>query len=363
MKKKNLGPAGIDQKLVGVFLLLAVGVLFFVSMTGILAEVGPYWLRCIIAEFVTCAPILVYAVYYKKSVVMMLGLNPVKLRVVLLAILVEICVTPACGLCNAITELFTPNVVDASLGASLDETPYILMMVSMALIPALVEELAFRGIIYSAFSRSGRKFAAVLFTALCFGLVHGNINQFAYAFLVGIVFAVVNEAAGSIFPSIAMHFFTNGISITFMYYARNLIAAETQYANMLEQIGEEQDGVTQILLNTDSISTITDAVYITSLVLVAGLAVGGAVLAFKLVRTIARITGRTEHMEKILPYFLAKRMRMPVYGVKPLERPSGDEEPDGTKTRIMNPVLAAGICVWVAFMVFYELLVHGVISL
>lgn len=54
-----------------------------------------------------------------------------------------------------------------------------------------------------------RKGAAVLFSALAFGLMHGNIPQAASAFGTGLVYAIIAAKCGSILPTVIIHCLNN----------------------------------------------------------------------------------------------------------------------------------------------------------
>ncbi len=376
MEKKKYEKAGLEIRLVGVVLILTVVFVEGASILGLWNAIDAYWLRTGLGEIIMCSPVLIYLIWYRKQFVSMLRLNPVKIRVVLLAILVEICVTPLAGLCNLVTGLFTPNVVEASLGTNLSSTSYGLMILSMALIPAIVEELAMRGIVLSAFSSSGRKFTAIVFASVCFGLIHGNINQFAYAFIVGMTMALVDEAADSVYPSIAMHFFTNGFSITFMYIMQYTAIAEEQARDIMAQLGESSPEA-EIVLSQELIDKLVDITMIITIVVVAGLAVGGLFGASKLIAKIAAISGRTEYMRSIKPKFGKRKKALanayatnpantadPANAIYPANtvNPGNAAVPELPKTKILNPVLIIGMAVWVGMMVLYELVIHGVIG-
>ena len=55
---------------------------------------------------------------------------------------------------------------------------------------------------------------AALMSGLIFGLMHLNFNQFSYGFVLGVIFAAVVEASGSIYASMAIHFLINFQSAT-----------------------------------------------------------------------------------------------------------------------------------------------------
>ena len=363
MEKKKYEKPGIEIRLVGVVLILIMVFIEGASFFGIWSLIEDYWLRCAIGEIIMCAPVLIYLIRCRGQFVGMMRLNPVKIRVVLLAVVVEICVSPLAGLCNLITQLFTPNTVEVTIGEYAGQTPYWLMIISLALIPAIVEEIAMRGVVLSAFSRSGRKFAAILFMSLCFGLIHGNINQFAYAFVIGTVMAIVDEAADSIFPSMAMHLFTNAFSITFMYIMQYSAIAEEQAKDIMTLLGEETQEA-EIVLPAEVVDTITNATYIITVVLMVALAVGGLFAASKLISKIAAISGRTEYMKSIKPKF-GKRRKAALEAENSFVAAQGgvNAVPELPKTRILNPVLIIGMSFWLALMVLNELIVQGVIKL
>ncbi len=331
------------------------------SYFGILSKVESYWLRNSILEILMFIPIVVFLAGDKNQFVPMMRVKPVKIRVLLLAVVVEMCMTPVIWLCNLVTELFTPNVVEIGVGSYVDETPYFLMILSMAVIPAIVEEVSVRGIIQSAFSRSGRKFAAILMSSVCFGIMHGNVNQFVYAFIMGIAFGFVVEATDSVIPVAVMHFFTNWFALTLLYYVRYVTIAQGQLKGVLELIGgkvasPEIEAVQQNSQLMDVVSTASEVIAVVMNVL---FAVAGVFAAYKLICRIAVITGRTGHMLSIIPEFIKKRVIKNPGGMQAEKAAAVSDLPC---TRIMNPVLAIGILIWVGVIVLYECIVHGVIA-
>lgn len=80
--------------------------------------------------------------------------------------------------------------------------------VFMVIVAPIMEELLFRQILYKKLLPYGNK-TYVFFTAITFALLHGNINQLIYAFMLGIVFAGVRIYTGSVKPCIALHMIIN----------------------------------------------------------------------------------------------------------------------------------------------------------
>lgn len=91
-----------------------------------------------------------------------------------------------------------------------------LAFVATAVIPAVVEESAFRGAVLQPLLTYGQK-ASIIISALLFGLFHGNLRQIPFAFLVGLVLGFVTVKTGSIIPAMIIHFINNANSIMVGY--------------------------------------------------------------------------------------------------------------------------------------------------
>ncbi|MBU9738693.1 aldose epimerase family protein [Diplocloster agilis] len=77
----------------------------------------------------------------------------------------------------------------------------------------LAEELLFRGIVYSRLREWTGPFYGILCSAFIFGLLHGNVLQFVYAFLLGLIFAYLYEVYGSLKAPAAAHCVANLFSV------------------------------------------------------------------------------------------------------------------------------------------------------
>lgn len=93
---------------------------------------------------------------------------------------------------------------------------FILALISTALVPGMVEEFAFRGILYGALKKYGEGFA-ILSTAVIFGVLHGNISQIPFAFLVGLVLGYIRAKTGSVWICVIVHAINNSISVLYQY--------------------------------------------------------------------------------------------------------------------------------------------------
>ena len=93
-----------------------------------------------------------------------------------------------------------------------DSWVLVLYGIAIAIIPPIVEELLFRGMIMQSLRKYGNGFA-VIASALMFGLYHGNFVQMVFAFIAGLVMGFVVIRTGSLWASILIHFINNGISV------------------------------------------------------------------------------------------------------------------------------------------------------
>lgn len=93
---------------------------------------------------------------------------------------------------------------------------FALNLVLLAVIPAIVEELIFRGIIYNGLKQYG-KVTAIVVSAVLFSLIHGNIDQTVYPFLFGLILAYIMFKTDNIIYSMLAHFINNAIVLTFNF--------------------------------------------------------------------------------------------------------------------------------------------------
>ena len=92
----------------------------------------------------------------------------------------------------------------------------------LCILPSVLEELLFRGIIINALSSFDDKWAAVL-SAAAFAFVHSGVTAGIYAFLAGIVLGMLRIYSGRLVPVIAVHFCTNLFSFTALLCMGNTV--------------------------------------------------------------------------------------------------------------------------------------------
>ncbi len=86
-------------------------------------------------------------------------------------------------------------------------------LVLVALLPAVAEEVTFRGVVLGGLRRSGSRWIAVLGSAVVFGLFHVNPYHVVAASVVGVLLGWVALESGSILPGILIHLVNNGAQV------------------------------------------------------------------------------------------------------------------------------------------------------
>jgi sodium transport system permease protein len=94
-------------------------------------------------------------------------------------------------------------------------------LVVIAAIPAVVEELLFRGLFLSSFLEHMKPLRAMVFTSLMFAVMHFSLLKMFPTFMLGMVFAYTVYRTNSILPAIALHFINNGFSVVGTYFLLN----------------------------------------------------------------------------------------------------------------------------------------------
>jgi sodium transport system permease protein len=98
-------------------------------------------------------------------------------------------------------------------GEPFAEGQYFAALFAFALLPALCEEIAFRGFLLSGLHRRFRPRNAVLVSAFLFALYHMNVFLFLPMFLLGVILALLTVRSRSLLPAICLHFLHNSMLI------------------------------------------------------------------------------------------------------------------------------------------------------
>lgn len=100
---------------------------------------------------------------------------------------------------------------------------FLLSIFTSAILPAMCEEFMHRGLLLQGSRHIGFK-KSILISALCFGLLHYNIEQVFFAFVGGLIMGYVAVVSKNIWPAVIIHFTNNFISCYISFASsRNLL--------------------------------------------------------------------------------------------------------------------------------------------
>lgn len=89
----------------------------------------------------------------------------------------------------------------------------VLLVVIVACVVPLVEELFFRGALYTTLRRSNTAIGAAVLTALCFVFSHADLRVWLPFVLVSVVLTHLRAASGSLLPGLSLHVSFNAVTL------------------------------------------------------------------------------------------------------------------------------------------------------
>lgn len=161
-------------------------------------------------------PILVMLLLLDIPLEVALPLRKVRSRLLVPALL--------CCLGVSVVGVQLSSLITALLAATVGRVPVmpyypapfgvaetVLYFVQMAVLPALLEEILFRGVVMQSLRRFGDGFALVV-SAILFAGLHGNLVQAPNALLSGLLLGYFALITGSLLAPMAMHFLNNALT-------------------------------------------------------------------------------------------------------------------------------------------------------
>jgi sodium transport system permease protein len=118
-----------------------------------------------------------------------------------------------------------------AFASKLRELPVPLVVLCIAVVPAVFEEAFFRGYLFAALRTRSKAWGAILTSALLFGLFHVIMpnplasERLLSSTLLGVVLGWIRWRSGSLFPGIILHICHNGLMVLVAYYEPQISAA------------------------------------------------------------------------------------------------------------------------------------------
>lgn len=85
----------------------------------------------------------------------------------------------------------------------------------IAVLPAVLEEILFRGIVLNNIEGEAGSVASVFLVGLIFSLYHASVEQTVYQFICGCLFTLLALRAKSVAPTVLIHFINNALILIF----------------------------------------------------------------------------------------------------------------------------------------------------
>lgn len=302
------------------------------------------------SQIILALPSVLYLVFHKLPYAETVRFKKMKLADMAWCILLGILLQPVLTLLNAISLVFSTNVTNNFIFELSRQVPFLGALLLTAVVPCVLEETVYRGVFYNEYSKIN-PWKAALLSGVLFGLMHGNVNQFCYAAVMGILFALVVEATGSILSTMLIHFWINAGSVVMMYLYPKLYEVMQAFYRMYKEYGNEEMAVQlelafgdmtlapaewmqQLMLSTEQVVlTVPDV-----LLLYGPQALVMSVLAFLVYKKLAVNNG---NWQRICGWF------------KP--QTEQEEEP---QQRILTVPLVLAMVIGVVFMIVYEILIR-----
>jgi len=238
-KQRDEVPARSISYLCGAVILVA---LFFAKLSGgeMPTDAGSF-AKMVIVPQVTfiLLPALVFAVLSSRKPSRALRLKGISWQTAGISLALGALFHPTYLLLGeAVTTLY-PMSAQAEeamrpIADQMSQLPWGLVIVLIAVTPAICEELAFRGVIFSGLLRGRKPFGAILITAILFGSSHGVLQQSICATVMGVVLGIVAYRTGSVLPGVLVHFTNNAMSVSLERFASSGLTGVESFLSVSE---------------------------------------------------------------------------------------------------------------------------------
>lgn len=267
------------------------------------------YVQLILSQLILFLPAAIYLFTEKVPLKEVIRLNRIKNTNIFFLVLLAFTISPVLTFINSLSMLFVENRSSTTIIQIVTDSPLLLSAVVVALLPAVFEEMAYRGLYFNSYRGAGVLKAALL-SATMFALLHGNLNQFSYTIIIGLFFALIVEATGSIISSIIMHFIINISSVIQVYLIPTLMmlleytyydaidSGNNEVAALIENMVGGTDFSLDSMLSQslESVERMTFSDVVSSYL---PSAIIGGIISYFIFRKIARNEGRWDYVKSI----------------------------------------------------------------
>ncbi|MBO5488910.1 MAG: CPBP family intramembrane metalloprotease, partial [Eubacterium sp.] len=218
-RRKNIQKGAMPSIQDGLFVIV-ITFLLVVYLGGILSLKMP-----ILGIFVPQACMMLIPLmvcwYTKGKVGKIFSLKMPKIRELLASLVLYIGVGSLSMVMSEGLSRFFPGEAESvgyTYGQVLGDVPFPVALLVIAVLPAICEEMMFRGYLLTSFSGKMKAFPAMLLVAGLFACSHMSLIKLLPTFVLGMALCYAVYQTKSIVCSALMHFLNNALSVGILYY-------------------------------------------------------------------------------------------------------------------------------------------------
>lgn len=201
-------------------LILVVALLLMVYVGGIMSLSNPVWGVVLPQLFIGLLPVLA-CLYIKGDVREIFGLRFPRGRDLVGGVFLYLGVGSLALLVSNLLSMAFPGdstTLNEEYKTLLEGMPFVLALLLIALMPAICEELLYRGYMLTAFEQRFSLNKAILLVAVLFGISHMSLIKLLPTAILGVALAYAMHQSKSIVVSGLVHFLNNGMAVVLLYY-------------------------------------------------------------------------------------------------------------------------------------------------
>lgn len=211
---------------------------FVILKSGINPEKAQLVLIVLQDLIIILIPVLIYCFVTNTKLTELVPHERLSAKNVLYIIALTLLISPIITLVSSITTLFYPAEINTDVLYYIDNLSFPLAVTALAVMPAVFEELAFRGVVLNNYKSTGLLISSLI-SGLFFGLFHQDFYQIGYAIVAGVFLSFIVAYTNSIYASMLSHFLINGTQVAYTKLILNFIddSQLNEIMNSAEQTG------------------------------------------------------------------------------------------------------------------------------
>ena len=193
-----------DKTFLSCIVFEVIGIMTMMFLGAVCAEMIIYFMTFLYSFFI----------YRKNKDIISVPIKKIEAGKTIHSIGIAVCGVPVAMLLNALGCLFSST--GAEMSEDVNIYPVWVAVVVFAIVPAIVEEYIFRGVVLGAYKTVDVK-TSILISSIFFALLHFSYGSVLYGFLFGCLFAYIRIVTNNILYSMIMHCAFNALNVFLSY--------------------------------------------------------------------------------------------------------------------------------------------------